>query len=61
MAFATLTIENGKRKFKINLKARYTQKGSVVISTGKGDIIDVLPDGTLEIITTPGTQYKIGE
>ena len=58
MAFAALEIDNGTKKIKVNLKARYTQKGSIVIATGKGDILDILPDGTIEVITTPLVQYK---
>ena len=57
MTFATLEIQANNKKFKVNLKARYTQKGSIVISTGKGDILDILPDGTIEAITTPSVQY----
>jgi cobalamin-dependent methionine synthase I len=57
MTFATLEIQSENKKFKVNLKARYTQKGSIVIATAKGDIIDILPDGTVELITTPSVQY----
>lgn len=53
-----LTRTDGK-KFKVNLKARYTQKGSIVISTGKGDILDIQPDGTVELIITPKKQYEV--
>jgi hypothetical protein len=58
MAFATFEVQEGKKKFKVNLKARYTQKGSIIIATGKGDILDILPDGTIEVINTPLNQYQ---
>ena len=57
MAFATLDIVVNGKKIKVNLKARFTQKGSIVISTGKGDIVDIQADGTVDFITTPAEQY----
>jgi len=57
MTFATFEVQVDNKKFKINLKARYTQKGSIVIATGKGDILDLLPDGSIEFIATPSGQY----
>lgn len=58
MPFATYKLEINNKNIKINLKARYTQKGSIIISTDKGDIVDLLTDGTIQIITHPYLQYS---
>ena len=61
MSFATYQVAVGDKKDKINLKVRYTQKGSIVISTQYGDIIDLLPEGGVEVIVTPGFQVVMKE
>jgi len=61
MSFATYQVAIGDKKDKINLKVRYTQKGSIVISTQYGDIIDLLPEGGVEVIVTPGFQVLMKE
>lgn len=60
MSFAGIELNINDTKTKVNLKVRYTQKGSIIISTPKGDIIDLLPDGEVEVITTPKVQYTKG-
>jgi len=59
MAFATLDMNLNGKKIKVNLKARFTQKGSVIISTSKGDILEIQADGTVDLITTPLVQYTV--
>lgn len=53
MAFAALKVSDKK----VNLSARYTQKGSIVISTQKGDVIEFQPDGSITYITSPLAQF----
>jgi hypothetical protein len=52
-AFATFQVNDKK----VNLSARYTQKGSIVISTQKGDVVEFQPDGSVSHITTPFEQF----
>ena len=59
MSFATLDMVINDKKIKVNLKARFTQKGSIIISTSKGDIVDIQADGTVDLITTPLAQYAV--
>lgn len=53
MVLAALKVNDKK----VNLRARYTQKGSIVISTQKGDVIEFQPDGSIAYITTPLAQF----